>query len=87
MSAHYHHTAYCLTLYVYPFFRNPGFSLTSFEIGRKLGRGKFGRVYLARTRAPPHFVCAIKCLMKDEIKKDKVEKQVRREIEIQQNLR
>lgn len=67
--------------------RNPGFSLTSFEIGRKLGRGKFGRVYLARTRAPPHFVCAIKCLMKEEIKKDKVEKQVRREIEIQQNLR
>ncbi|GHJ87225.1 hypothetical protein NliqN6_3627 [Naganishia liquefaciens] len=67
--------------------KNPGFSLTSFEIGRKLGRGKFGRVYLARTRAPPHFVCAIKCLMKEEIKKDKVEKQVRREIEIQQNLR
>ncbi|KAJ9100520.1 hypothetical protein QFC21_003563 [Naganishia friedmannii] len=67
--------------------KNASFSLTSFEIGRKLGRGKFGRVYLARTRAPPHFVCAIKCLMKDEIKKDKVERQVRREIEIQQNLR
>lgn len=62
-------------------------SLNSFEIGRKLGRGKFGRVYLARTRAAPHFIVALKCLWKHEIVKDRVEKQVRREIEIQQNLR
>ncbi len=65
----------------------PSLSIASFEIGRKLGRGKFGRVYLARTKAKPHFIVALKLLWKHEIVKDKVERQVRREIEIQQNLR
>jgi aurora kinase, other len=67
--------------------RTPSLSIASFEIGRKLGRGKFGRVYLARTKAKPHFIVALKLLWKHEIVKDKVERQVRREIEIQQNLR
>jgi aurora kinase len=62
-------------------------SLPAFAIGRPLGKGKFGRVYLARTKAPPHFIVALKCLHKSEIIAGKVEKQVRREIEIQQNLR
>ncbi|ORX37290.1 kinase-like domain-containing protein [Kockovaella imperatae] len=62
-------------------------SLTAFTIGRPLGKGKFGRVYLARTKAAPHFIVALKCLHKSEIVNGKVEKQVRREIEIQQNLR
>ncbi|EIW73451.1 hypothetical protein TREMEDRAFT_67370 [Tremella mesenterica DSM 1558] len=62
-------------------------TLPAFAIGRPLGKGKFGRVYLARTRAAPHFIVALKCLHKSEIVQGKVEKQVRREIEIQQNLR
>ncbi|ADV22068.1 AUR protein kinase [Cryptococcus gattii Ru294] len=62
-------------------------SLLSFTIGRPLGKGKFGRVYLARSKAPPHFIVALKCLHKAEIIQGKVESQVRREIEIQQNLR
>jgi aurora kinase len=62
-------------------------SLPAFEIGRPLGKGKFGRVYLARTKAAPHFIVALKCLHKGEIVQGRVEKQVRREIEIQQNLR
>ncbi|RSH91012.1 spindle assembly checkpoint kinase [Saitozyma podzolica] len=62
-------------------------NLTAFTIGRPLGKGKFGRVYLARTKAAPHFIVALKCLHKSEIVAGKVEKQVRREIEIQQNLR
>jgi aurora kinase len=62
-------------------------SLLDFEIGKPLGRGKFGRVYLARTKSSPTYIVALKCLIKAEILKDKVEKQVRREIEIQQNLR
>ena len=62
-------------------------SLTAFTIGRPLGKGKFGRVYLARTKVAPHFIVALKCLHKSEIVTGKVEKQVRREIEIQQNLR
>ncbi|CAK9784356.1 kinase-like protein [Cutaneotrichosporon oleaginosum] len=62
-------------------------SLAAFQIGRPLGKGKFGRVYLARTKAAPHFIVALKCLNKGEIVNGRVEKQVRREIEIQQNLR
>lgn len=62
------------------------FHLGMFEIGRPLGKGKFGRVYLARERSSG-FVCALKVLMKNEIQLGKVEKQVRREIEIQSNLR
>ncbi|KAK1925790.1 serine/threonine-protein kinase 12 (aurora-B) [Papiliotrema laurentii] len=62
-------------------------SLPAFTIGRPLGKGKFGRVYLARTKAAPHFIVALKCLHKQEIIAGRVEKQVRREIEIQQNLR
>ncbi|KAJ5470025.1 hypothetical protein N7530_007382 [Penicillium desertorum] len=60
--------------------------LGMFEIGRPLGKGKFGRVYLARERESG-FVCALKVLHKDEIRQGKVEKQVAREIEIQSNLR
>ncbi|KAK5167196.1 spindle assembly checkpoint kinase [Saxophila tyrrhenica] len=56
-----------------------------FEIGKPLGKGKFGRVYLARERATG-FVCALKVLHKSELAAGKVEKQVRREIEIQSNL-
>lgn len=62
-------------------------SLSSFEIGRPLGKGKFGRVYMARTKAEPKFIVALKCLHKEELVKAKVEKQLRREIEIQSHLR
>ena len=62
------------------------FHLGMFEIGRPLGKGKFGRVYLTRERSSG-FVCALKVLHKNELQQGKVEKQVRREIEIQSNLR
>lgn len=61
--------------------------LSSFELGRPLGKGKFGRVYMVRTLAEPRYILALKCLHKAEIVQAKVEKQVRREIEIQSNLR
>ncbi|KAH0260527.1 kinase-like protein, partial [Aureobasidium melanogenum] len=61
------------------------FHLGMFEIGKPLGKGKFGRVYLARERSSG-FVCALKVLHKIELQQGKVEKQVRREIEIQSNL-
>lgn len=56
-----------------------------FEIGKPLGKGKFGRVYLAREREHK-FICALKVLHKSELQDARVEKQVRREIEIQSNL-
>lgn len=62
------------------------FHLGMFEIGRPLGKGKFGRVYLAKERKNG-FVCALKVLHKHELQKNQVEKQLRREIEIQSNLR
>lgn len=61
--------------------------LGRFEIGRPLGKGKFGRVYLARERTSG-FICGLKVLHKNELQAGGgVEKQVRREIEIQSNLR
>ena len=56
-----------------------------FEIGKPLGKGKFGRVYLAKEKTTG-FVCALKVLHKSELHQGKVEKQTRREIEIQSNL-
>ena len=66
----------------------PTWTLLSFDIGRPLGKGKFGRVYMVRTKPPhPQYILALKCLYKSEIVEAHVEKQIRREIEIQQNLR
>ncbi|KAI9313296.1 kinase-like domain-containing protein [Dichotomocladium elegans] len=61
-------------------------SLKDFEIGKALGEGKFGRVYLAREKASG-FVVALKVLYKKELAKHGVERQLRREVEIQGNLR
>ena len=57
-----------------------------FEVGRPLGKGKFGRVYLAKERSTG-FVIALKVLHKSELKGGKVEKQVQREVEIQGSMR
>ncbi|KAI1299877.1 kinase-like protein [Xylaria venustula] len=62
------------------------FHLGMFEIGKPLGKGKFGRVYLAREREHG-FICALKVLYKKELQHHGVEVQVRREVEIQSNLR
>jgi aurora kinase B len=61
-------------------------TIKDFEIGCPLGRGKFGRVYLARDRYC-HLIVAIKVLYKSEIRKSRVEHQVLREIEIQTHLK
>lgn len=60
--------------------------ITDFDIGRPLGKGKFGNVYLAREKTSK-FIVAMKVLFKDQIKKADIEHQVRREIEIQTHLR
>ncbi|GJD10077.1 Aurora kinase A-A [Galdieria sulphuraria] len=61
-------------------------SLDDFDIGRPLGRGKFGNVYLAREKKTK-FVVALKILFKSQLVKAGVEHQLRREIEIQSHLR
>jgi hypothetical protein len=60
-------------------------NLNDFEIGKKLGRGKFGRVYLAREKQS-QFLVAIKVISKNQLRKSGVEHQIRREIEIQTHL-
>ena len=94
-------------------------TLNDFDIGRPLGRGKFGEkldlllhdtltlkasarrrpnyllsfysvagnVYLARVKSQPHFIVALKVLIKAQLMKAGVEHQLRREIEIQSHLR
>ncbi|CAI5438857.1 unnamed protein product [Caenorhabditis angaria] len=67
--------------------RGGNFSLKDFEIGRPLGKGKFGSVYLARTRkGESHFFVAIKVLFKSQLISGGVEHQLEREIEIQSHL-
>ncbi|KFB42377.1 AGAP001793-PA-like protein [Anopheles sinensis] len=63
-----------------------GWTLSNFDIGRPLGRGKFGNVYLAREKETK-FVIALKVLFKKQVKSQGIEHQVRREIEIQSHLR
>ena len=61
-------------------------SLNNFEIGRPLGKGKFGNVYLAR-EIKSKYVVALKVLFKSQLQKCHMEHQLRREIEIQSHLR
>ncbi|ORX84002.1 aurora-related kinase 1 [Basidiobolus meristosporus CBS 931.73] len=62
------------------------FTLHDFHIAKTLGRGKFGRVYLAKLKSTG-FIFALKALKKSEFVESQLEKQVRREIEIQMHLR
>lgn len=61
-------------------------SITDFDLGRALGKGKFGNVYLAREKQS-HYVVALKVLFKSQILDSAIEHQVRREVEIQCRLR
>ena len=66
--------------------RGQRWSLNDFEVGKPLGQGKFGRVYLAREKQTK-FVVALKAMSKSQLKKAQFEHQLRREIEIQSHLR
>jgi hypothetical protein len=70
----------------YPRTQKSDWNINDFEIGRPLGLGKFGRVYLAREKKT-RFIVALKILDKEHIKKNNGQNQLRREIEIQANLR
>eukprot|EP00897_Mesotaenium_endlicherianum_P005283 jgi/Mesen1/4783/ME000242S03952 len=61
-------------------------SLGDFDIGKPLGKGKFGNVYLAREKKSKYIV-ALKVLFKNQLQESQVEHQLRREIEIQSHLR
>lgn len=61
-------------------------SLEDFDIGKALGKGKFGCVYLAREKRSK-FIVALKVLFKSTILSNDIVHQVRREVEIQTRLR
>lgn len=61
------------------------FTLSDFEIGRPLGKGKFGNVYLAR-ESKSKYIVALKVLFKSQLVNNNVQHQLRREIEIQAHL-
>jgi serine/threonine protein kinase len=61
-------------------------TLSDFDIGKPLGGGKFGKVYLAREKKSK-FVVGLKVLTKSQFVDHKLEHQLRREIEIQSHLR
>ena len=50
-------------------------ALSQFEVGRKLGKGRFGDVYMARDLRSG-FVLAIKMINKRDVKEAKMEVQV-----------
>jgi serine/threonine protein kinase len=66
--------------------RGQRWCLDDFEIGKPLGQGKFGRVYLAREKKTK-FVVALKQMSKKQLQRAHFEVQLRREIEIQSHLR
>ena len=65
---------------------NRSFVLEDFALGRELGEGLFGRVYLARTKSDLKVV-ALKVLYKESLEKENVVEQLRREVEIHTRLR
>lgn len=61
---------------------NNKLSLKDFEVGRKLGKGKFGKVYCVRHKKSG-FICALKAIEKNEILQFNLLKQLKREVDIQ----
>ncbi|CAF3348744.1 unnamed protein product [Rotaria sp. Silwood1] len=66
--------------------KSSSWTIEDFEIGNLLGRGRFGYVYCGREKQT-RFVVALKILFKAQLKNSKMEQQVKREIEIQSNLK
>ncbi|KAJ1358794.1 hypothetical protein KIN20_017315 [Parelaphostrongylus tenuis] len=60
--------------------------IDNFDIGRQLGRGAFGSVFIARSKEDK-IVVALKVLFKEQIDKYNVGHQVNREIDIQYHLK
>jgi len=65
---------------------NTHWTLTDFEVGKELGKGQFGHVFLAREKKSS-FLCALKVLYKRQLSRNALEYTLRREIEIQSHTR
>ena len=67
-------------------FRVNDWTIDDFELGKPIGRGKFGHVYLAREKQSK-FIVSLKILYKKQLIRNNVEKQLQREIEISSHLK
>jgi len=83
----YNQNEYQEKMYKYPEEINlmNSFKIDDFEIGKKLGSGRFGRAYLVRKKQND-FICVLKIMCKSMIRKNNFEMQIRQEIEIQSHL-
>jgi serine/threonine protein kinase len=66
--------------------KKTSFAFEDFELGRELGEGIFGHVYLARTKREQKIV-ALKVLYKRTLEKELVVEQLKREVEIHSRLK
>ena len=64
---------------------NPSFSIEDFQIGKCLGKGRFGSVFLAKDKRSDALV-ALKVVKKKTIKDSKMANQIKNEIKIQSCL-
>lgn len=55
--------------------------------GKTLGEGQFGKVHLVRTKIAPRYIVALKSIEIAQLSTGKLRNQLRREIEIQSNMR
>uniref|UniRef100_A0A8R1HPW8 Aurora kinase n=1 Tax=Caenorhabditis japonica TaxID=281687 RepID=A0A8R1HPW8_CAEJA len=63
-----------------------GWTLDDFDVGRPLGKGKFGNVFISREKKTKRII-ALKVLFKSQLLSLGVSHQLKREIEIQYHLR
>lgn len=66
-------------------FSNIEWNLSRFEVGRPLGKGRFGRVYLVREKSS-HFICVLKTISHNCIKSSTQIQLIAREVEINSHL-
>jgi len=67
-------------------FAKPRWTTKDFDFGRKIGEGRFGKIYLARVKLTGHVV-ALKVMSKDFIVAQDLVLQLKREINVQQHCR
>ena len=61
--------------------RRDSWSQEDFDIGRKLGEGRFGKIYLAREKQSKYAV-VLKCVSKEAVLRHDLAHQIRREVEL-----
>ena len=65
--------------------REGQWTMHDFDIGRHVGHGKFGNVYLAREKRS-RYVVALKVIYKSQLESTRLQNQLKREVEIQSHL-